>query len=414
MRSRVVDVAIVGAGPYGLSLAAHLKAGGVSFRIFGEPMRTWLDMPQGMYLKSLGFATNVYTPNGRLGFVAYSEERGLETSEPCAIADFARYGIWVQKWEVPELERTNVTGISHTGSLFKLTLANGETVCATKVVIAVGVNHFARMPSELAALPRALASHTSHHSDYANFSGKDVCIVGAGQSAFEAARLLQDAGARPQLLVREGAIEFSGKMPAHRGLWQRVRRPHSGLGPGLKNWVLETFPLLVHFLPDRWRLPFVKAHLGPQGAWWLRDRIEGKVPIATGCSLVAAAPHEGRLSLLVRAADGSQRTIVCDHVIAGTGFEVDIDRLAFIDADLRGRIRRLERAPALDYRFRSSVPGLYFVGFASSPSFGPLFRFVAGAAYTSRALSRELARESRVKIESVVSQLPGEHSRATR
>lgn len=397
-----------------MSLATHLKARGVSFRIFGEPMRTWLDMPRGMFLKSLGFATNVYTPDGRLGFVAYSAERGLETSEPCAIADFARYGIWVQKWEVPELERTSVTGISRDDNLFRLTLANGKTVHAARVVIAVGVNHFARMPGELAALPRALASHTSHHSDYADFSGKDVCVIGAGQSAFEAARLLQDAGARPQLLVRESTIEFSGKMPAHRSLWERIRRPHSGLGPGLKNWVLETFPLLVHFLPDRWRLPFVKTHLGPQGAWWLRDRIEGKVPVATGCSLVAAAPSEGRLSLLVRDADGIERTIVCDHVITGTGFEVDVDRLTFIDPDLRGRIRRVERAPALDHRFQSSVPGLYFIGFASSPSFGPLFRFVAGAAYTSRALSRECARHGSVKIVPVPARLPGEHSRATR
>jgi len=172
-----------------------------------------------------------------------------------------------------------------------------------------------------------------------------------------------------------------------------MRRPQSGLGPGLKNWVLENLPLLVHFRPDRWRVPFVRSHLGPNGAWWLRDRIVGKVPILTNCSILDATPRAGHLSLDV-SENGSRRRILCHHVIAGTGYEVDIDRLTFLDADLRWSIRRIERGPALDFRFQSSVPGLYFIGPASSPSFGPLFRFVAGAACSSRSLSRELARRS--------------------
>lgn len=377
-------------------------------------MQTWQDMPRGMFLKSLGFATNVYTPDGRMGFVSYSRERGLETSEPCAIADFARYGIWVQQWLLPELEPANVTGLARVGSEFELTLENGESLRAHRVVIAVGVNHFARMPNELAHLPRRLASHTSHHSDYAPFAGKDVCIIGAGQSAFEAARLLLDAGARPQLLVREAEISFSEKMPAHRSLWQRIRRPQSGLGPGLKNWVLENIPLFVHFMPDSWRLAFVKTHLGPQGAWWLRERIEGHVPILSN-AVVAAAAHNGeRVSLRVHRKGEEPRTIVCDHVVAATGYEVDVDGLEFIDPGLRREIDRIEQAPRLDHRFQSSVPGLYFVGFMSSPCFGPLFRFVAGAAYTSRALGRVLARGSSARAETQALSLPAQGSRVTR
>ena len=61
--SDVVDVAIIGAGPYGLSLAAHLQAAGVSYRHFGSPMWLWRQaMPQGMYLKSQGFASTSPTP----------------------------------------------------------------------------------------------------------------------------------------------------------------------------------------------------------------------------------------------------------------------------------------------------------------------------------------------------------------
>jgi cation diffusion facilitator CzcD-associated flavoprotein CzcO len=392
MRPDSIDVAIIGAGPYGLSLATHLKDKGISFRIFGQPMRTWREMPRGMFLKSFGFATNVYTPDGRDDFVTYCVERNLESNEPCAIADFARYGVWMQKRLVPDVEQVDVAEVSQAGPGFGLMLANGERLQASRLVMAVGLTHFAEWPSELQALPRELASHTSQHRGYEAFAGKDVCVVGGGQSAFEAGRLLLEAGARPRLLVRASNVSFSDKMPLHRSLWERVRRPQSVLGPSLKNWVLEKLPLLAHFVPDRWRVPFVKSHLGPHGAWWLRDRILGKVPLHTDCSIIEAVPSGGRLTLRVHTKGSGDNEITCDHVVAATGYAVDIDRLPFMSADLRAQIRRIERGPALDFRFQSSVPGLYFIGFASSLSFGPLFRFVAGAAYTSRALARELSR----------------------
>src|SRR5262245_27660625 len=122
MDPEIVDVAIIGAGPYGLSLAVHLKAKAVAFRILGSPMQTWRSMPKCMYLKSLGFATNVYTPDNSSGFVAYSRDRGLESLEPCAIADFAQYGIWAQQRLLPELEKVDVTNLSRADGVFRLTL----------------------------------------------------------------------------------------------------------------------------------------------------------------------------------------------------------------------------------------------------------------------------------------------------
>ena len=74
-----IDVAILGAGPYGLSIAAHLAQRGLSFRIFGKPMQSWLQMPCGMTLKSEGFASSLYDPEGALPLGRYSQERGLST-----------------------------------------------------------------------------------------------------------------------------------------------------------------------------------------------------------------------------------------------------------------------------------------------------------------------------------------------
>ena len=140
-------VAIVGAGPYGLSLATHLKAEGVPFRIFGRPMQFWCDLPAGMFLKSLAFATNVYTPDGRLGFVDYSRERGLETVEPCAMADFARYGVWAQRWLVPEVEEVDVVHLSRSGATFELVLSDDtdEIRCTATIQILLKKKDIASM-----------------------------------------------------------------------------------------------------------------------------------------------------------------------------------------------------------------------------------------------------------------------------
>ena len=397
MLAREVDVAIIGAGPYGLSISAHLAGSGVSFRVFGDPMRSWLDMARGMYLKSFGFATRVYTPQGSMSFVDYCRARGLESHEPCAIADFARYGIWLQRQVVPEVEQVEVTGVAADGRRgFRVTLASGESLGARRVVVAVGLKYFARLPVALAGLPPTLVSHTWQRDDYTSLAGKDVCVIGAGQSALEAAALLKEGGARPQLLVRQARVLFLGRMPAERSLWERFRAPLSGLGPGMKSWLLETFPAAMHYAPRDLRLNLVRRHLGPSGAWWLRDRVEGHLPIHTRCVVREAVARGGRVLLRVHEEGQGEREIQADHVVAGSGFEVDVDRLLFLDPGLRARIRRIEKAPALNRRFESSVAGLFFVGPAAANSFGPLLRFVAGAAYVAPTVARHLARRGSV------------------
>src|SRR5271165_3630933 len=102
--SSLDSVAIVGAGPYGLSIAAHLRDQGIAYRIFGSPMRTWLEMPATLNLKSFGFATNIYVPRPHFTFPEYCRARGLEDVEPCSMASFAAYGLWVQREQVPGVD----------------------------------------------------------------------------------------------------------------------------------------------------------------------------------------------------------------------------------------------------------------------------------------------------------------------
>jgi hypothetical protein len=388
-------VAIVGAGPYGLSLAAQLRSRGVPFRIFGRAMQAWLDMSPGMYLKSFGYAVSIWAPQRKYGFVEWCRERGLHSGEPCEIAVFARYGLWAQRELVPDLEPVMVTGLGRRDGGFLVSLATGERVLARRVVVAVGLTHFERLPELLEALPAGLASHTSQHSDFSCFRGRTVAVLGAGQSALQAAALLHEHGAAVELFVRGDGAWFSSKLAGGRPLLDRIRYPNSIIGPGRFNWFLEHVPLGFHYLDEEFRISKVRSHLGPLGAWWLRDRVEGRVPIHVRHRLLEARPVQSGVHLRFDVGEGTPRDVAVDHVVAGTGFEIDVDRLPFFDPDLARQVTRIERAPRLSRHFETSVEGLHFIGPASAFSFGPLFRFVAGGRYAAPALARRLARTRR-------------------
>jgi FAD-dependent urate hydroxylase len=390
-----VSVAIIGAGPYALSLSAHLAARKVKHRIFGRPMQFWSDIADAggeRYLKSYCFGTNISAPTPGYSFADYSRPRGLETFEPCSIADFAAYGHWFQQAMIPWVEPLEVELVDRLADGFSVMLSDGERVLADHVVVATGLAGFSNVPAELSLLPQALITHTSGIASFAAFSGLDIAVIGAGQSALEAAALLREAGARPRLLVREKSILWQTRVSLKRSFWRRLRSPISGLGTGPKAWMLTNFPGVMHRVPAKWRTEFVKKHLPPEGAWWLRDRVEGMMPIQFGTAVVTAREQAGRAALeLQQSKDGSRCRLVVDHVIAGSGYDIDVERLGFISRGLRCAIERLERAPKLNASFETSVSGLYFIGPASAMSFGPLFRFVVGAEYTVRVVSAHLA-----------------------
>lgn len=388
-------VAIIGAGPFGLSLAAHLAARNVEHRIFGRPMLFWSQIARAggeRYLKSYCFGTNISTPTPGYSFADYSRPRGLETFEPCSIADFAAYGEWFQKQNVGWVEPVDVALVRRQAGGFEVTLADRERLIAARVVVATGLACFAHVPPALASLPPLLAVHTSGVTNFASYRGSDVAVIGAGQSALEAAALLHEAGARPQLLVREDKILWMNRVPQARSLWRRLRSPISGLGTGPKAWALARFPGAPHRVPAAWRTRFVKNHLPAEGAWWLRDRVENRVPFHFGTTVVEARELDGRVALRLRGpGNGDERQLIVDRVVAGSGYDIDVERLEFLHPELRRIVQCIERAPRLDANFEASVPGLSFIGPASAMSFGPLFRFVVGTEYTSRIVAAHLA-----------------------
>ena len=387
------EVAVIGAGPYGLSLAAHLRADGVRYRIFGESMRFWRDMPVGVNLKSLAFATSIPVPKSGFSFPHWCRKHGLEDFEPCTMQSFAAYGLEIQKQFVPDLEEVLVTNVSLRDGGFDVTLSSGELLQSRKVVVCTGLSGLASIPPVLRDLGPDRMRHTFDISDYNEFRNKTVAVVGAGASAIEAGALVCEAGGSSEVFVRGEQVTIHGRTPRERPLWQRLKNPMTVLGPGRDNWVVQHLPLSVYLLPRERRTRFVKRYLGPASPWWIKDRVVGKVPIHLRHELVEVDTAGQRVQLkLMDGERGSLRNVEVDFVIAGTGYDADVSRLKFLDRKILDCIHRIEGAPNLSINFESSIRGLYFLGPLSFMCFGPLFRFVTGADVTAGRLARRLGR----------------------
>ena len=389
------EVAIVGAGPYGLSLAAHLQSRGIHFAIFGPPMEVWRQhMPQGMLLKSDGFASNLSDPGGSFTLKQFCQTRGLpydDTRTPVPLDTFVNYGLAFQERLVPQLDPRRVTKIERTEDGFRLRVDDGATFEARRVVMAVGISHFAYVPGLLSHLPKELLTHSSAHHDCSEFRGKKVTIIGAGASAVDMAALMHEGGVDVTLVARAPRIRFhDGPASGRRSLWQRLRNPSSGLGPGWKSRIYTDVPGMFRYLPVNVRLRIIKNHLGPAPGWPMKARVQGKVPMLLGYSIAQAIASNGGARLSLRSEDGNFQEHETQHVIAATGYKPDLRRLEFLDVAIRNEIRSLTNSPTLSADFQSSVPGLYFVGIAAANDFGPMMRFAYGSDYTARRVAKHL------------------------
>ncbi|MFE0458492.1 FAD-dependent oxidoreductase [Kitasatospora sp. NPDC058965] len=396
---------VVGAGPYGLAIAAHLRARGIEPRVFGETMESWqARMPAGMYLKSTPSASSIAGPAGRGRLEQFRAEEGRpggEDRHPVPIAEFIDYGRWFQSRWVPDVAATRVIEVARDpAGGFQVTLDDGERFASATVVLATGLGPYAHVPADLAPLVEAgVASHSADHHDLGTFAGKRVLVLGAGQSGLETAALLHESGAEPVLVARTDRLLFGDPpatdRPADRPLPVRLAKPGSPLGPG---WSLLAFaqgPAAFRYLPERTRTHFVRTVLGPSGAWWLRERVAGRFPQLTGYQPTAGWAEDGQVRLELRAVDGGTgvpRSVAADHLICATGYRIDLRRLELLSPSLRALLLRDGPVPRLRAGFESAVPGLYFAGLSAAPSFGPVLRFVCGTGFAARRISAAVAR----------------------
>jgi len=393
----MLNTVVVGAGPYGLSIAAHLRHYGIPFRIFGRPMDSWLThMPKGMMLKSDGFASNISDPAGKLTLQKFCDERRIQyghTVIPVRLDTFTAYGLEFRDRMVPELEDKQVVGVDRTADGYAVCIDDGEVVKARRVVLAVGITHYEYIPDSLALLPAEVLSHSARYNDVDRFKGLDVVVIGGGASALDWAGLLHEAGARVTLVARQPTLKFHGKPTGkQRSLWERVQHPQTGLGPGWRSNFYANAPQLFHRLPESLRLEIVARTLGPSGGWFIKDKVVGKLPILLGQTIQGSQVLNGKAWLSLHGLDGAEQRLQADHIIAATGYKVDLNRLHFLNADIRSKLKAVNGTPILASDFESTSPGLYFVGISAANSFGPVMRFAYGADFAARTVARALSK----------------------
>jgi cation diffusion facilitator CzcD-associated flavoprotein CzcO len=380
------DVAIVGAGPYGLSAAAHLRAAkGLDIRVFGEPMSFWENhMPKGMLLRSPLAGSHLSDPSRSLTLQAYQKASGNLITAPLPLHRFTDYGRWFQSQAVPDLDPRKIDRVEKNGAGFHLILEDGEMWKARRVIIAAGIMPFAWHPPMFKSLPSALASHACMHCDLSRFAGKKVAVIGAGQSALESAALLNELGAEVEVLARAPFVRWLWRQK-----WFHTFQPVARLlyappdvgQAGLSHLVAR--PNLFRHMPRTWQNRLGKRAIRPAGAGWLNPRC-APVRIKTGTAVISASPAGGRVKL--RLSDATDRHV--DHVLLATGYRVDIANYPFLREGILESIRRVDGYPQLDSGLQSSVPGLHFLGAPAAWSFGPLMRFVAGAEFASQTVTR--------------------------
>jgi thioredoxin reductase len=399
----MLENVILGAGPYGLSVAAHFHYRGIPFRAFGRPMDSWLNhMPQGMMLKSDGFASNLSDPSGAFTLKHFCTENGIEYADrhiPVKLDTFSAYGLAFRNRLVSELEELMVVSVRRSLSGFLLQLENGESVHARRVVVAAGISHFQYIPPALASLSSEFVSHSFDHHNPESLRGRSVVIVGSGASAFDLAGLLHRAGVDVRLVARTKSLVFHNKGSAseRRSWWQRLRHPDSGLGPGLRSWFFAQWPMIFHYLPQSFRLEAVRTHLGQSGGWFTKPMVLGKVPLLIGQSIERASIQGHKVHLHLRGVDRVTQKVSADHVIAATGYRVNMEKLTFLDPEIRAHLTVVEGSPVLSSSFESSVSGLYFVGLMAANSFGPVMRFACGAPFAARRITRRFEKLAALK-----------------
>jgi cation diffusion facilitator CzcD-associated flavoprotein CzcO len=184
------EVAVIGAGPYGLAAGAHLQSKGHRVLVFGEPMAFWANrMPTGMLLRSPREASSISDPTCKFTLDAFEAASGLKPVQRVPLETFVEYGMWFQAQMGSVLDRRSVSEVRRAGSLFTITLSDGAVLTSRRVVAAAGIGPFKKSPMIFSNLSSSV-SHCYDGRNLTEMRGQKVAVIGAGQSALEYAALV--------------------------------------------------------------------------------------------------------------------------------------------------------------------------------------------------------------------------------
>jgi FAD-dependent urate hydroxylase len=375
-----VDLLIIGAGPFGLSLAAQVAHDQVDHLVVGTPMGFWEShMPDGMYLRSE--CDWHLDPIDIDTIDAYLASQRLTPADvlPLSLSFYLRYARWFQQQKQIAPLDVRVHRLDKIDGQFVARLADEQQIRARKVVLALGFEYFRHVPDDLLALlPPGRYSHTCDAVDLTPFRGKRVLIVGGRQSAFEWAALLLEQGA--------SSVHLS-----HR---------HASPSYEIADWTWVNAPVAAMVDDPGWfrGLPGSDREAVIQRMWgegrlkvepWLAPRLASDaVTILPHTRLIGCSElPSGELS--VRLDDGQSFSV--DHIILATGYKVQLERIPLLaQGNLLPELETRNGFPTLDMHFQTSLPGLYVTSMAASQDFGPFFGFTGAVRASAKLIAAGL------------------------
>jgi FAD-dependent urate hydroxylase len=379
------DLLIVGAGPFGLSLAAYVAHQKIEHMVLGKSMDFWKsNMPRGMLLRSACDwhldPLNVHT------IEAYLKTRQQTPAdvEPISLELYLAYAEWFRRQKriepVPEMVARLDYSAGGSAYPFAAHLDGGNTVHARRVALAVGFRYFKNIPTELAEiLPAGSFSHTCDLVDFAPLKGKRCLVIGGRQSAFEWTALLLEAGASaihvthrhatPQFMEADWswATSVVAAMPDNPG-WYRSLSPEGQQDAQHRLWAEGRLKL------EPWLLPRIERD---NVTIWPRTRL-------VSCLEGPAGDYAVTLD--------SGDTFRVDHIILASGYKVDIERVPFLAVgNILPALHSRNGFPILDIGFQTNIPGLYITSMAATQDFGPFFAFTVSVNASARIIGAALA-----------------------
>lgn len=365
--SHETNLLIIGAGPFGLGLAARATQLGLDHLIVGKPMEFWRrNMPEGMYLRSACDwhldPADVYT------IEEYLRRQGKTSKdvEPLSLDFYLSYVDWFQTQIKIDPLPVFIRQLDHskTENRFVATTLEENTIVAKSVVIAPGFQHFANLPEDVTKrLPVGRYRHTCEFADFSKSTGKRYLIIGGRQSAFEWAALLLERGAASvQLVHRHDSPAFK---PSD---WSWVNPLVDGM-VGNPSWWRSLSPEEKDTVSHKqWAEGRLKVEP------WLESRLKSdQVRVSPRTEVISGVEEPGG-DLKVELSNGD--TVHVDEVILATGYKVNIAQVPYLAAgNILKSLETRNGFPVLDDHFETSLKGLFITSMPATQDFGPFFGF---------------------------------------